>query len=172
MDDVVKMVQLARQILEFLQPGQKPKRVTVFDNNERAINLAEPPLGSAHGKHIDVRHHYLWILVAKQTIKVSKLRTQDREAIRTCVKGLGQKLVAEDVEYEISYTSKNWDMYVSYFLYKRVTQYTYRMTQQTFNYLTIRCIMYKQCVSYRQSNYAPRKACSGAYMTTLDNVCD
>lgn len=72
MGGAVKMVSFIRQVLGLFQPGHKQKRVTVCDENERAINLAEPSLGSARSRHIDVRHRFLRELIAKEAIKMVK----------------------------------------------------------------------------------------------------
>ena len=39
------------------------KSIVVFKDNEGAKSLAENSLGSAHSKHIEVRHHFMGGLV-------------------------------------------------------------------------------------------------------------
>ena len=43
-------------MLQFLRPSRKPSKIDVLEDNEGAITLAENPLSSGRGKHIDVRH--------------------------------------------------------------------------------------------------------------------
>lgn len=59
-----------------VQLGHVQKCVTVYEDNEGAIYLAENPLGSARCKHVDVRHHFLREPVAKQEIKIGKVSTK------------------------------------------------------------------------------------------------
>ena len=66
MGDDVKELLFVRQVLRFLRPGHKKKRVTVFEDNEGAISLASNRLVSGRSKHIGVRHHFLRELVKQK----------------------------------------------------------------------------------------------------------
>lgn len=56
MDDAVE-VQFVRQVLGLLQPDHEQKYVTLFEDNEGAMNVTKKPR-SAGSTHLDV-HRYL-----------------------------------------------------------------------------------------------------------------
>ena len=76
-----------RQVLRFLRPRHKEKRVTIFEDNEGAISLASNRLASARSKHIGVRYHFLRELV-EQIVKVKT----ERQRADILTKALGKKL--------------------------------------------------------------------------------
>ena len=91
MGDGVKELLFVRQVLRFLRPGHKEKRVTVFEDNEGAISLASNRLASARSKHIDVRYHFLRELVEQKQIAIVKVKTE-RQRADILTKALGKKL--------------------------------------------------------------------------------
>ena len=91
MGDGVKELLFVRQVLRFLRPGHKEKRVTIFEDNEGAISLASNRLASARSKHIDVRYHFLRELVEQKQIAIVKVKTE-RQRADILTKALGKKL--------------------------------------------------------------------------------
>ena len=89
--DGVKELISVRQVLRFLRPGHKEKRVTVFEDNEGAISLASNRLASARSKHIDVRYHFLRELVEQKQIAIVKVKTE-RQRADILTKAIGKKL--------------------------------------------------------------------------------
>ena len=69
-----------RNLLSFLVPGRTHKCITVREDNEGAISLANNPLSSARSRHIDVRHHFLREKVADGTVRIIHVRTADQHA--------------------------------------------------------------------------------------------
>ena len=69
--DVVKDALFVKAVLKFMQPQRKEFciPVTVFEDNQGAIQLANNPRSSQNSKHIDVRHHFLRELVSGQIIR-------------------------------------------------------------------------------------------------------
>ena len=57
MGDCVKEALFVNEMLQFLRPSRKARKIYVLEDNEGAIALADNPLGSTRSKHIDVRHH-------------------------------------------------------------------------------------------------------------------
>ena len=61
-------------------PSLEPMRISVYEDNKGAIDLAKNPLSSPNSKHIDVRYHVLRELAASDDISVQYLRTEDQHA--------------------------------------------------------------------------------------------
>ena len=55
-------------------------QVTVYEDNQGAIQLANNPRSSQNSKHIDVRHHFLRELVSEQVIRVEYVPTAQQHA--------------------------------------------------------------------------------------------
>ena len=80
MGDCVKEALFVRNVLTFMDPNEKGKRILVQEDNEGAIRLANNPLSSARTRHIDVRHHFLRELVQEQAIKIEHVDTSLQHA--------------------------------------------------------------------------------------------
>ena len=80
MADSVKDALFVRNLLSFLVPGRTHKCITVREDNEGAISLANNPLSSARSRHIDVRHHFLREKVVDGTVRILHVRTADQHA--------------------------------------------------------------------------------------------
>ena len=91
MGDGVEEILFVRQMLRFLRPGYKKKRVTVFEDNQGAIGSASNRLASGRSKHIDVRHHFLRELVEQKQIAIVKVKTE-RQRADILTKALGKEL--------------------------------------------------------------------------------
>ena len=82
MGDVVKDALFVKSVLKFMQPQRKEFciPVTVFEDNQGAIQLANNPRSSQNSKHIDVRHHFLRELVSEQIIRVEYIKSSQQHA--------------------------------------------------------------------------------------------
>ncbi|CAB1099934.1 unnamed protein product [Ectocarpus sp. CCAP 1310/34] len=68
--DVVKEILFLRQIWRFMLPQVGMPCIPIFEDNQRAIQLAQNPISNSNSKHIDVRHHFLRELVERKEISV------------------------------------------------------------------------------------------------------
>ena len=68
--DAVKELLFLRQIWRFMLPSKVMPYFPVFEDNQRAVQLAQNPVTNLNSKHIDVRHHFLRELVRQRDIKV------------------------------------------------------------------------------------------------------
>ena len=82
MGDVVKDALFIKAVLQFMRPKQREMciPVTVFEDNQGAIQLANNPRSSHNSKHIDVRHHFLRELVSEQIIQVEYVPSAEQHA--------------------------------------------------------------------------------------------
>ncbi|CAN0103649.1 unnamed protein product [Sphacelaria rigidula] len=82
MGDVVKDALFVKVVLKFMQPQRKEfcVLVTVCEDNQGAIQLANNPRSSHNGKHIDIRHHFLTELVCEQVIRAEYVPTARQHA--------------------------------------------------------------------------------------------
>jgi len=80
MAESVKDALCGRDALGFLVPGRGRKSITVREDNEGAISLANNPLSSARSRHIDVRYHFLREKVKNGEIRIVHVRTVDQHA--------------------------------------------------------------------------------------------
>ena len=55
--DVMKEVLLVRQVWRFMWPDVGMRCVSVFEDDEGAVQFAIIPITKFNSKHIDVRHH-------------------------------------------------------------------------------------------------------------------
>ena len=80
MADGVKEDLYVRGVLVFLMPSVGSPSIAVFEDNKVAINLAKNPLRSSNSTHVDVRYHFLRVLVGTGDLSVNYLRTEDQHA--------------------------------------------------------------------------------------------
>jgi len=57
--EVTMEIIFLRQILDFIEPRRVRRAVTIFEDNDGAIKLADNPICTNRTKHIDVRYHFL-----------------------------------------------------------------------------------------------------------------
>ena len=62
--EVTREVIFLRQILDFIEPSREARAVTIFEDNDGAIKLAENPICKNRTKHIDARYHFVRETVA------------------------------------------------------------------------------------------------------------
>lgn len=60
-----------RQIWRFTLPEVGMPHIPVFEDNQGHLQLAQNPITNSNSKHIDVRHHFIRDLVARQEISVN-----------------------------------------------------------------------------------------------------
>ena len=65
---------------EFYFPGFGTSYITVFEDNERAKNLAQTPVCTSNSKHIDVRHHVLRELIFEGEFVITHVESDDQHA--------------------------------------------------------------------------------------------
>ena len=80
MADSVKDALFVRDVLTFLVPTMEGKCITVHEDNEGAISLANNPLSSARSRHIDVIYHFLREKVLNREISVVYVTTVEQHA--------------------------------------------------------------------------------------------
>lgn len=90
MGDGVKEALYVRGILRFLRPEMKFSGISVFEDNQGAIALAENPLSSSNSKHIDVRRHFVRELSANGDITVKHVST-NKQCADILTKALGKE---------------------------------------------------------------------------------
>ena len=66
--DVMKEVLFLRQAWCFMLPDVGMPCIPVFEDNERAVQIAQNPNTNSNSKHIDVRHHFLRELAGRKEI--------------------------------------------------------------------------------------------------------
>ncbi|CAB1101054.1 unnamed protein product [Ectocarpus sp. CCAP 1310/34] len=57
--DVMKEVLFLRQVWRFMLPEAGMPCISVFEDNQGAIQLAQNPISNSNSKHIDERHHFM-----------------------------------------------------------------------------------------------------------------
>ena len=67
----VKEAMFTDAVLSFICPELSGSCVRVFEDNQRAISLAENPLSSARSEHIDVRFHFVRELLVRRRLAFS-----------------------------------------------------------------------------------------------------
>lgn len=92
MADSVKDILVDRQILAFIRRQMKLETLDFSEENSRAINLVNDPMGSARLKHIDIRYHFflgvfegdIWIVYVETKLQYADLlaKNLDGEAFR------------------------------------------------------------------------------------------
>ena len=78
--EVTREVIFLRQILDFIEPRREVRPVTIFEDNDGAIKLADNPICTNRTKHIDVRYHFVREKVANQTVKVVHVESEKQAA--------------------------------------------------------------------------------------------
>lgn len=71
MGEAVKELLFLRQVWHFMLPSLGTPCVTVFEDNQGALQLAQNPVTNSNSKHIDIRHHFLRELVSGGAISVT-----------------------------------------------------------------------------------------------------
>ena len=80
MGDGVNEAVFVNEMLQFLRPSRKPRKIDVLEDNEGAIALAENPLSSSRSDHIDVRHHFLSNLTEEGIIEVTHVPSEKQHS--------------------------------------------------------------------------------------------
>ena len=60
--------------------GEKDDTVTVFEDNQGAIKMAQNPVMHSRTKHIDIRYHFIWETIADGTVTLRYCPTKDMTA--------------------------------------------------------------------------------------------
>ena len=113
MADGVKEDLYVRGVLVFLMPSVGSPSIAVFEDNKVAINLAKNPLRSSNSTHVDVRYHFLRVLVGTGDLSVSYLRTEDQHA-DILTKAIGKESFEKHLDFllEIQYlTVRHWFLF-------------------------------------------------------------
>ena len=79
MGNGVKEALLVNEMLQFLRPSRKPRKIDVLEDNEGPIALAENLLSSSKSEHIDVRHHFLRNLTEEGMIGVTDVPSEKQQ---------------------------------------------------------------------------------------------
>ena len=98
MADGIEEALYVRGILAFLMPGLEPMRISVYEDNKGAIDLAKNSLGSSNSKHIDVRYNWFRDLAASGDTSVQYLRTEDQHA-NILTKAIGKESFETDRDF-------------------------------------------------------------------------
>ena len=78
--DITREIMFVRQVLEYLRPDERFPAVTVYEDNDGAIQLAQNPLSSGRTKHIDVRHHFIRDLVKEGKMAIKHVESAKQRA--------------------------------------------------------------------------------------------
>ena len=54
--------------------------ITMYEENEGAIQIAKHPISNSNSKHIDVRHHFLRELVKRKEVEIIHVASQSQHA--------------------------------------------------------------------------------------------
>lgn len=74
MADVLKETLFLRQVWRFVLPEVGMPCISLFEDNQGAIQLAQNPITNSNSKHIDVRHHCIRDLVKRNEISLIHYR--------------------------------------------------------------------------------------------------
>lgn len=66
-----------RQVQKFIKPSMESYSVTISEDNQGTIGLANNPIGSKRTKHIDIKHHFIRDMV-KEQINIVYVNTADQ----------------------------------------------------------------------------------------------
>ena len=80
LSDVVQEVLFLRQMQEFMVPSLKHYPITIREDNEGAIKLANNKHASRRTRHIDVKHHIVRDAIEKGKVRVIYIETQEQHA--------------------------------------------------------------------------------------------
>ena len=76
----MKELLFIRQVWGFILPGKRTPCISVFEDNQGAIQLAKHPISESNSKHIDVRHHLLRKRVEEKEINVIHVASKYQHA--------------------------------------------------------------------------------------------
>ena len=80
MSEIVKEVQLSRQIKAFIMPALKSNPVDIVEDNQGAIKTANDRHSSKRARHIDIKHHLIRDAVNEGKVRVTYVKTEDQHA--------------------------------------------------------------------------------------------
>ena len=69
-----------RQVWEYMMPHEGVPCITLFEDNQGAIQMAQNPITNSSSKHIRVRYHFTREIVARQEIKIKRVSTEEQHA--------------------------------------------------------------------------------------------
>ena len=78
--ETVKELMFLYQLCEFIQPGFVKLPITIFEDNDGAVKLAENPICTNRTKHIDVRYHFIREKVEDGTVRVVHVESRKQTA--------------------------------------------------------------------------------------------
>ena len=78
--EAIKEVLFLRQVQEIMEPWMRVDAVNVYEDNERAIQLATNKHSSRRTKHIDVKYHLVRDACDAGKVRVVYVRSEDQHA--------------------------------------------------------------------------------------------
>ena len=61
----------------FLDYGIRQEHLTIYCDNTSAINISKNPAQHSRTKHIEIRHHFIWVIVKDDTLTLEFIHTDD-----------------------------------------------------------------------------------------------
>ena len=65
---------------KLLDYGIRQEHLTIYCDNNSAINISKNPVQLSRRKHIEIRHHFIWELVEDGTLTLEFIHTDDQKA--------------------------------------------------------------------------------------------